>query len=71
MKSNAAKLVPKGFVLARVGLEHATSRVLFGDYKKWSARGLTTATVSTKIAAAINAGLRSNVQFLSSRGWSR
>jgi hypothetical protein len=67
-KKPAVRLVPKGLTLARVGLSWKVSRKLFGHLRDWP-RSLVTVKISRRLAVAVNAGLRSNVQFLTTRGW--
>jgi hypothetical protein len=69
VRKNAAKLLPKGTVLARVGLDWKAAQALFGHWKTWKSRMVINATVSENAAPKVNAGLRSNVLFLTARGW--
>jgi len=66
LKPNAAKHAPAGTTLARFGLDWRLYRRLFVAKAR---RGVITATVPTKLAPAFHAAMRSNVQFLTRRGW--
>jgi hypothetical protein len=67
-KDNAARLVPKGFTFARVGLSWKAAQELFGTFKTWKSNWMTV-QISEEQAHVISAGLKSNVQVLTARGW--
>ncbi len=69
LKKTAAKLVPKGQTLARVGFAWKASDELFGPPKQLKGRGLVKAAISKQFARTATQSLRSNVQFLTSAGW--
>ena len=66
-KVHAARLAPAGLAIARVGLEGAAYEALLGGARP--VRGVVSATADRRSAAAIAAGLRSNVELLGARGW--
>jgi hypothetical protein len=68
VKKRAAMLVPKGLTLARACVAWKVVEPLFGPRSRIG-RGFATATVTAKLAAATNAALQSNVQFLTRAGW--
>lgn len=68
IKPRALSLVPKGHTLARFGLRWSAFEELFWSLRK-PKRGLTSRTLTAKSAATLQAGMTSNVQLLSSRGW--
>ena len=68
-KKDAFRHVPKGYALARVGLEWKTSEALFGPWETLKARGVVTAVASEGVARRINAGLRSKIEVLTKFGW--
>jgi hypothetical protein len=68
-KANASKLVPKGLTLARCGLAWKVAFDVFGPLGTWKRRGVTSLTASEDQVRAVNAGLTSAVQFLTSKGW--
>lgn len=70
LKKNAVKLVPKGLTLARVGFDWRAAERLFGSWKKMKRRGLVKATVTKDFAQVAAESFQSNVQLLSSTGWS-
>lgn len=65
LKPNAWRLVPRGTTIARVGVAWPVYRRLF-DARR---RGVITATVPKRLERVFHAGMRSNVQFLTARGW--
>lgn len=69
LKKNALRLLPKGTTLARVGLDWKACEALFGSLKTTKPR-LASVVLSKMTATSTNAGLRSNVQFLTASGWS-
>lgn len=64
---DAARRLPPGLVIARVGLAEPAYARLFGGRRP--ARGVIAATAGAREAAAIAAGLRSNVELLTGAGW--
>jgi hypothetical protein len=64
LRSTAWRLVPRGTTIARVGLAWNVYRRLFK-----SARGVVTTTIPKRLESVFHAGMRTNVQFLTTRGW--
>jgi len=69
IKKTATRLMPEGTVLARVGLDLRTLEAVFRHRDTWARRNIISATVTRTTASTLNANLRSNVQFLTARGW--
>jgi len=79
LRRDAARLAPRGLAIARVALDEAAYARLFGGARAGrtgagagrarSARGVRTAVADARAAAAIAAGLRSNVELLTATGW--
>ena len=67
LRRDAARLAPPGLAIARVALEEAAYARLFSGRR--AARGVIAATADARAAAAIAAGLRSNVELLTASGW--
>lgn len=67
LKPTARALLPDGHTLARVGLAWTEAKQLFGPWP-WKTKPLTK-TISKRLAPTVNAGLRSNVEFLTGAGW--
>lgn len=71
LRPDAPRLVPPGTTLARMGVAWDVYWRLFGRASKRGHRrpGVNTAAIPTKLAPAFHAAMRSNVQFLTRRGW--
>jgi hypothetical protein len=81
LRRDAARLAPRGLAIARVGLDEAAYARLFGGASAGrrrgggrlqppdDARGVIEAVAGARAAAAIAAGLRSNVELLTAAGW--
>lgn len=67
LKRTAARLVPKGLTLARVGLDWRAAEPIFGSLRR--ARGLIRTVLTKRTARTLTRSLRSNVQLLTSAGW--
>ncbi|HWO22161.1 MAG TPA: hypothetical protein VNO30_25535 [Kofleriaceae bacterium] len=67
LRRDAARLAPRGLAIARVALDEPAYARLFGGRR--AARGVIAATAGARTAAAIAAGLRSNVELLTAAGW--
>ena len=67
LKAHATRLAPAGLAIARAGLDGAAYEALLGAARP--VRGVVSATADRRSAAAIAAGLRSNVELLGARGW--
>jgi hypothetical protein len=68
LRRDAARLAPRGLAIARAGIdEPAYARLLGG--RRTGARGVIAAAATARAAAAIAAGLRSNVELLTAAGW--
>jgi hypothetical protein len=65
LSSRARRLVPAGTTIARFALDWPVYRRVFGD----PIGRVVTASISDELAPMLHAGMRSNVQFLTSRGW--
>jgi len=66
IKPTAWRLVPRGATIARVGLAWDVYRRLFKPARR---RDVMTATIPKLLESAFHAGMRTNVQFLTRRGW--
>jgi hypothetical protein len=66
LRSTAWRLVPRGTTIARVGLAWNVYRRLFKPARR---RGVMTAAIPKRLESVFHAGMRSNVQFLTTRGW--
>lgn len=77
LRRDAARRAPPGLAIARVGIDEAAFAELFGRAgPRGAGRGVTTrgvieAVASARAAAAIAAGLRSDVEVLTAAGWRR
>jgi len=71
LRRDAARRAPRGLAIARVGLDEAAyARLLGGAARRpGAARGVIAATAGARAAAAVAAGLRSNVELLPAAGW--
>jgi len=79
LRRDAARRAPAGLVIARVGLAEAAYARLFGDGDDGSRggrggrgrgeRGVRSAVADARAAAAVAAGVRSNVELLTGAGW--
>jgi hypothetical protein len=67
-KPTAPRLVPRGTTLARVSVERKALNMLFDRSARVKPQ-LLQARVPPQRGAAFNAGIRHEVQFLTSRGW--
>jgi hypothetical protein len=67
LRRDAARRAPRGLAIARVALDEAAYAGLFGGRRP--TRGVIAATAGAREAAAIAAGLRSNVGLLTAAGW--
>jgi hypothetical protein len=67
LRRDAARRAPPGLAIARVALDEAAYARLFGGRR--AARGVIATTADARAAAAIAAGLRSNVELLTAAGW--
>jgi hypothetical protein len=67
-KRNAAALVPKGLTLARIGLSWPAARKLLGEDIGWPRKWVSVTLTRTQ-ARVVTAGLKSNVQVMTARGW--
>ncbi len=66
LRRDAARRAPRGLAIARVGVGEAAYAALFGGAAR---RGVLEAVAGPRAAAAIAAGLRSNVERLTAAGW--
>ncbi|MCX5746347.1 MAG: hypothetical protein NT062_28045 [Proteobacteria bacterium] len=64
VRADAAKRIPKGHTLARVGFDWDVVDALFADKS-----GIATATITPRTAARAAAAIRSNVQLLTGARW--
>lgn len=79
MRRDAARLAPRNLAIARVALDEAAYARLFGGARTGrtgagagrarTARGVRTVIADARAAAAVAAGLRSNVELLTATGW--
>lgn len=71
LRRDAARRAPPGLAIARVGLAEAAYARLFGDGggRGRGARGVRSAVADARAAAAVAAGVRSNVELLTAAGW--
>jgi hypothetical protein len=73
LRRDGARRAPPGLAIARVGIEEAAFVRLFGAAgpRGVAARGVIEAVAGGPAAAAIAAGLRSDVEVLTAAGWRR
>lgn len=78
LRRDAARYAPPGLAIARVGIEEAAFVRLFGAAgprgvatRGGAARGVIEAVAGARAAAAVAAGLRSDVEVLTAAGWRR
>jgi hypothetical protein len=77
LRRDAARRAPPGLAIARVGLEEAAFARLFGAREAGprgaarERRGVIEAVAGARAAAAVAAGLRSDVEVLTATGWRR
>jgi hypothetical protein len=72
LRRDAARRAPRGLAIARVGLDEAAVARLFGRSPRRRAPhhgGVIAAEAGAPAAAAVAAGLRSNVEILTAAGW--
>jgi hypothetical protein len=70
LRRDAARRVPRGLAIARVGLaEPAYARLFGAPARRRAARGVIAATADARAAAAVAAGLCSTVELLTAAGW--
>jgi hypothetical protein len=69
VKENAFRQVPVGHTLARIGLHWKVFLEFFGAPGTWGRRKVLETTISKTLAKTLSRSLRSNVQFLTARGW--
>jgi hypothetical protein len=69
LRRGAFRRIPRGLTLARVAIDWAMFRELFGSPPDWRRRQVITARVPKRRIAAFHRFLRSNVQLLTARGW--
>lgn len=69
LRRDARSRVPRGYTLARAGLQWAAFHELFGKWDEMKKRGLIERTIDARAARTLNANLLSNVQLLTRSGW--
>jgi hypothetical protein len=71
IRRDAGRRAPRGLAIARVGLDEAAYARLFGGTarRRGAGRGVIAAAAGARAAAAVAAGLRSNVELLTAAGW--
>lgn len=66
LKRNAFAMVPSRYTLARAGVRWAEFRTIFG---KMNEAKVYEKKVNRKVATLLNSALKSNIQFLTRKGW--
>jgi hypothetical protein len=69
LQPSAASRVPKGFTLARAAVDHDCYAALFEPEQRTRRRAVWTVKLAEGHARALNAAMRSNVQFLVGKSW--